>query len=70
MGGFLFLRVCFFNEDHLFSLIKVGDVSVLIYSTAEVPCSSPVSGTTADKIQKDVDVLDNLPPNLKSWKPV
>lgn len=66
MGEFLFLCVCFVNEDHLFSLIKVCDISILVYSTTEVACSSPVSGTAADKIQEDVEILDSLPPNLES----
>jgi hypothetical protein len=66
VGGLLFLRVRFVNEDHLFSLIEVGDIPVLIYTTTEISCSGPVSGTAADKIQEDVDVLDHLPPNFES----
>ena len=66
MRKFLFLRVRLVNEDHLFSLIEIGDISILVYATTEVPRSCPVSATTADKIEKDMDVLNDPSPNLKS----
>ena len=67
MGRFLFLpRARVVNEDDLFGLVEIGDISILVYATTEIPCSRSISGTAADKIKEDVGVLDDLSPNLKS----
>ena len=67
MGGLLFLaRARVVDEDELFGLVEVGDISVLVYATTEVPRPSPISGTAADKIKEDTGILDGLSPNLES----
>lgn len=66
MGEFLLLRVSLVNKDHLLGLIEVGDISVLVYATAEVPRSRPVSRTAANEIEKDMDILNDLSPNFES----
>lgn len=66
MREFLFLRVRLVKEDHLFGFIEVGDISVFVYATTEVPRPRPIPGTAADEIEEDVDILNDLPPSLKS----
>lgn len=67
MGGLL-LRDYVVNEDYLFGLVEVGDVSVLVYAATEVSCPRPVSRTAADEIKEDVCILDDLSPNLESYR--
>ena len=70
MWGFLLLpRACIVNEDDLFGLVEVGNISVFVDATAEIPRSRPISGTAADKIKKDVDIPNDLSPDFESWKP-
>jgi hypothetical protein len=69
MGGFCSSESGFVNKDHLFGLIEVGDISVLVYATTEVPCSRPVSGTAADEIEKDMDVLESASESRKLEPP-
>jgi len=67
MGWFLLLpRARVVNEDDLFGLVEVGNISLLVYATTEVPRSRPISGTAADKIKENADVLNGLSPNLES----
>ena len=66
MREFLFLRVWLVDEDHLLGLVKVGNITVLVDATTEVPCSRPIPGTATDEVEEDMDILNELSPDLES----